>query len=108
MVCHVKLRHNNIPQIMLLLKNNEITPTQVAEHLNFALPWISINHTESSNIERGRFDNNRNQKVTKQVLFIGEEANEIRASMTFNDTHDYKLNSKEYVENKGSKERKRK
>jgi hypothetical protein len=106
MVCNVKLRHNNIPQIMLLLKDKEVTPTQIAEHLNFALHGVSINHTEPSNIERSRFDN-KTQKVTKQVLFI-EEEDEIRASMTFNDTHDYNLNSKEYVENKGSKERKRK
>jgi hypothetical protein len=97
MVCHGKLRHNNIPQIMLLLRNKEVMPIQVAEHLNFALHGVSSN--KHSNIERGRFDNSRNQKVTKQVLFI-EHEDEIRANMTCDDTYDYNLNSKEYVENK--------
>ena len=87
---------------MLLLKNKEIMPIQVAEHLNFALHGVSIN--QPLNIERGRFDNNRNQKVTKQVLFI-EQEDEIRANMTCDDTYDYSLSSKEYVENKESKER---
>jgi hypothetical protein len=101
MVCHGKLRHNNIPQIILLLKNKEVMPIQVAEHLNFALHGVSIN--KHSNIERGRFDNNnRNQKVTKQVLFIEQEY-EIRANMTFGNMYDYSLNSKEYAEIKESK-----
>ena len=32
------LSDNNRRQIMLLLKNNEMLPTQIAEHLNFTLP----------------------------------------------------------------------
>lgn len=94
MICHEKLRHNNIPQIMLLPKNKEVMPIQVAEHLNFALHGVSIN--KHSNIEEGRSDNNnnnnRNQNVTKQVLFI-EHEDEIRANMTFDDMYDYSLNS---------------
>ena len=104
MVCHGKLRYNNKLQRMLLLKNNEIMPIQVAEHLNFALHGVSIN--EPLNIERGRFDNNRIPRGAK-VLFI-EQENKIRASITFDDVYDYDLNSKEYVENKESNEEKRK
>jgi ArsR family transcriptional regulator len=32
---------NNRRQIMLLLKNKEMLPTQIAEHLNFTLPAVS-------------------------------------------------------------------
>ncbi|HEY6884073.1 MAG TPA: hypothetical protein VI278_08570 [Nitrososphaeraceae archaeon] len=86
---------------MLLLKNKEVMPIHVAEQLNLALHGVSSN--KHLNIERGRSDNNnRNQKVTKQVLFIEQEY-EIRANMTFDDTYDYSLNSKEYAENKESK-----
>jgi hypothetical protein len=103
MVCRGKLGLDNISKIMLLFKNKEVMPIQVSEHLNFALHGVSSN--KHSNIERGRFDNNnRNQKVTKQVLFI-EQEDEIRANITFDDMYDYSLNS-EYVE-KGAMGRRR-
>ena len=59
------LSDNNRRQIMLLLKNNEMLPTQIAEHLSFTLPT---------------YLDNRNEKGEKQVLFIEQEG-DIRISM---------------------------
>jgi DNA-binding transcriptional ArsR family regulator len=69
------LSDNNRRQIMLLLKNKEMLPTQIAERLNFTIPAVST----SLRILRVRFDN-RNEKGEKQVLFIEQEG-DIRISM---------------------------
>jgi DNA-binding transcriptional ArsR family regulator len=69
------LSDSNRRQIMLLLKNKEMLPTQIAERLNFTIPAVST----SLRILRVRFDN-RNEKGEKQVLFIEQEG-DIRISM---------------------------
>src|ERR687883_1702910 len=90
--------------ILLLLKNGHMTPTEIAEHFDFTLPALS-SHLRVlkdadliTEIKRGQ---NRfyslNRKTTSELVRF------------FDDMHDYNLKSlKEYVENKGSKGRKRK
>jgi ArsR family transcriptional regulator len=90
--------------ILLLLKNREMTPTKIAEHFNFTLPALS-SHLRVlkdadliTEIKRGQ---NRfyslNRKTTSELVRF------------FDDMYEYKLSSlKEYIENKESKERKRK
>jgi DNA-binding transcriptional ArsR family regulator len=90
--------------ILLLLKNKEMIPTEIAEHFNFTLPALS-SHLRVlkdadliTEIKRGQ---NRfyslNRKTTSELVRF------------FDDMYDYKLSSlKEYIENKESKERKRK
>jgi len=92
------LSDDNRRQIMLLLKNKEMIPTEIAEHFNFTLPALS-SHLRIlkdadlvSEIKRGQ---NRfyslNRKTTSEIVRF------------FDDMYDYNLNSlKEYVENKGS------
>jgi ArsR family transcriptional regulator, arsenate/arsenite/antimonite-responsive transcriptional repressor len=85
-------------EILLLLKDKDMIPTEIAEHFNFTLPALS-SHLRIlkdadlvSEIKRGQ---NRfyslNRKTTSEILRF------------FDDIYDYNLNSlKEYVENKGS------
>src|SRR5918912_1671192 len=85
--------------ILLLLKNREMTPTEIVEHFNFTLPALS-SHLRVlkdadliTEIKRGQ---NRfyslNRRTTSQVVRF------------FDDMYDYNLSSlKEYVENKQSK-----
>ncbi|MFL6344939.1 MAG: metalloregulator ArsR/SmtB family transcription factor [Nitrososphaeraceae archaeon] len=84
--------------ILLLLKDKDMIPTEIAEHFNFTLPALS-SHLRIlkdadlvSEIKRGQ---NRfyslNRKTTSEIVRF------------FDDMYDYNLNSlKEYVENKGS------
>jgi ArsR family transcriptional regulator len=95
------LSDDNRRQIMLLLKNKEMIPTQIADHLNFSLPALSTNLRilkEADLITEIKKGQNRfyslNRKTTSELVQF------------FNDMYDYNLNSlKEYVENKGSKSR---
>ncbi|MFL6453542.1 MAG: metalloregulator ArsR/SmtB family transcription factor [Nitrososphaeraceae archaeon] len=85
-------------EILLLLKDKDMIPTEIAEHFNFTLPALS-SHLRIlkdadlvSEIKRGQ---NRfyslNRKTTSEIVRF------------FDDIYDYNLNSlKEYVENKGS------
>ncbi|MFL6379276.1 MAG: metalloregulator ArsR/SmtB family transcription factor [Nitrososphaeraceae archaeon] len=85
-------------EILLLLKDKDMIPTEIAEHFNFTLPALS-SHLRIlkdadlvSEIKRGQ---NRfyslNRKTTSEIVRF------------FDDMYDYNLNSlKEYVENKGS------
>jgi ArsR family transcriptional regulator len=89
--------------ILLLLKNKEMIPTEIAEHFNFTLPALS-SHLRVlkdadliTEIKRGQ---NRfyslNRKTTSELVRF------------FDDMYEYNLNSlKEYVENQESKGRKR-
>jgi ArsR family transcriptional regulator len=98
------LSDDNRRQIILLLKNKEMIPTQIAEHLNFTLPAVSTSLRilkEADLITEIKKGKNRfyslNRKMTSELVRF------------FDDMYDYNLNSlKEYVENKESKERKRK
>ena len=98
------LSDDNRRQIMLLLKNKGMTPTQIAERLNFSLPAVSTNLRilkEAELITEIKKGQNRiyslNMKTTYQLVRF------------FDDMYDYNLNSlKEYVESKQNKERKRK
>src|ERR671931_147460 len=89
--------------ILLLLKDRDMTPTEIAEHFSFTLPALS-SHLRVlkdadliTEIKRGQ---NRfyslNRKTTSQLVQF------------FDDMYDYNLNSlKEYVENKESKSRRK-
>jgi ArsR family transcriptional regulator, arsenate/arsenite/antimonite-responsive transcriptional repressor len=93
------LSDDNRRQIMLLLKNKEMIPTQIADHLNFSLPAVSTNLRilkEADLITEIKKGQNRfyslNRKTTSELVRF------------FDDMYDYNLNSlKEYVENKGRK-----
>ena len=92
-------------EILQLLKNRHITPTEIAEHFNFTLPALSSFIVRVlkdagliTEIKRGQ---NRiyslNKKTTSEVIV-----------RFFDDMYDYNLKSlKEYVENKDIKERKK-
>ena len=93
------LSDENRRQIMLLLKNQDMIPTQIAEELSFPLPSVSINLRilkESDLItekKQGKFRYySLNRKTTSELARF------------FDDMYDYKLKSlKEYVENKENK-----
>jgi ArsR family transcriptional regulator, arsenate/arsenite/antimonite-responsive transcriptional repressor len=95
------LSDDNRRQILLLLKNKDMIPTQIAEQLKFTLPAVSTNLRilkESDLITEKKKGKNRyyslNRKTTTELVQF------------FDDMYDYKLKSlKEYVENKASKER---
>jgi ArsR family transcriptional regulator len=95
------LSDDNRRQILLLLKNKDMIPTQIAEQLNFTLPAVSTNLRilkESYLVTEKKKGKNRyyslNRKTTTELVQF------------FDDMYDYKLKSlKEYVENKASKER---
>ena len=90
--------------ILLLLKNSDMNPTEIAEHFNFTLAALS-SHLRVlkdadliTEIKRGQYRfYSLNRKTTSELVRF------------FDDMYDYNLNSlKEYVENKESKGRKRK
>jgi|ERR687887_2934176 DNA-binding transcriptional ArsR family regulator len=91
-------------EMLLLLKNKDMTPTEMAEHFNFTLPALSSH-----------------LRILKDTDFIKEKKegknrfyslNDKRASDIigfFEDMYDFKLNPlKEYIENKERKKEKRK
>lgn len=94
------LSDDNRRQIMLLLKNKEMIPTEIAEHFNFTLPALSSHIRilkDADLITEIRKGQNRfyslNRKTTSELVRF------------FDDMYDYKLSSlKEYIENKESKE----
>jgi ArsR family transcriptional regulator len=98
------LSDDNRRQIMLLLKNKEMIPTEIAEHFNFTLPALSSHIRilkDADLITEIRKGQNRfyslNRKTTSELVRF------------FDDMYDYNLNSlKEYVENKWNKGSKRK
>ncbi len=93
------LSDNNRRQIMLLLKNKDMIPTQIAEQLNFTLPAVSTNLRilkDADLITEKKNGKNRfyslNKKTTSELVRF------------FDDMYDYNLKSlKEYVENKERK-----
>ena len=90
--------------ILLLLKNTDLTPTEIAKHFNFTLSALSSHLRvlkDADLITENRRGQNRfyslNRKTTSELVQF------------FDDMYDYNLNSlKEYIENKESKRRKRK
>jgi ArsR family transcriptional regulator, arsenate/arsenite/antimonite-responsive transcriptional repressor len=98
------LSDDNRRGILLLLKNSDMNPTEIAEHFNFTLPALS-SHLRVlkdadliTEIKKGQYRfYSLNRKTTLELVRF------------FDDMYDYNLNSlKEYVENKESKGRKRK
>jgi DNA-binding transcriptional ArsR family regulator len=88
-------------QILLLLKNKEMTPSQLAEHFEFTLPAVSTHLRvlkEADLISEHKQGKNKfysiNQKETLDLLGF------------FESMWGYKLNSlKEFVENKEKKKK---
>jgi len=94
------LSDDNRRRILLLLKEKDIiTPTEIAEHLKFTMPGVSINLRilkEADLLTEKKEGKNRlyslNRKTTSELVRF------------FDDMYDYKLKSlKEYVENKERK-----
>ncbi|TLX68581.1 MAG: winged helix-turn-helix transcriptional regulator [Thaumarchaeota archaeon] len=90
------LSDDNRRQILSILKEKDMIPTEIAEHYNFTLPGVSVNLRILKDADlitekkQGRY---RLYSLNKKARF-------------FDDMYDYKLKSlKEYVENK---ERRRK
>ena len=97
------LSDDNRRQIVLLLKNKDMIPTQIAKELSFTLAAVSINLRilkESDLITERKQGKYRyyslNRKTTSEL------------AQFFDDMYDYNLKSlKEYVENKENKRRNR-
>jgi ArsR family transcriptional regulator, arsenate/arsenite/antimonite-responsive transcriptional repressor len=83
-------------EILLLLKNRDMVPTEIAEHFNFTLPALSSHLRilrEADLITENKKGKNRyysvNRKRTVELIEF------------FEDMYDYRLNAlKEYIENK--------
>ncbi|HYA84734.1 MAG TPA: metalloregulator ArsR/SmtB family transcription factor [Candidatus Bathyarchaeia archaeon] len=83
-------------EILLLLKNRDMVPTEIAEHFNFTLPALSSHLRilrEADLITENKKGKNRyysvNRKRTMELIEF------------FEDMYDYRLNAlKEYIENK--------
>jgi|GraSoiStandDraft_10_1057309.scaffolds.fasta_scaffold11290_3 ArsR family transcriptional regulator, arsenate/arsenite/antimonite-responsive transcriptional repressor len=95
------LSDDNRRQILSILKEKDMIPTEIAEHYNFTLPGVSVNLRILKDADlitekkQGRYRlYSLNKKTTSELARF------------FDDMYDYKLKSlKEYVENK---ERRRK
>jgi|ERR687888_2821561 DNA-binding transcriptional ArsR family regulator len=90
--------------ILLLLRNKDMTPTEIAEHFNFTLPALSSHLRilkDADLITEKKEGKNRFYSFnSKRALDIVE---------FFEVMYDFKLNSlKEYVENKERKKEKQK
>jgi len=93
------LSDDNRRGILLLLKNRDMTPTQIAEHFNFTLPALSCHLRilkDANLITEKKEGKNRFYSIdSKGVLEMME---------FFEDMYNFKLNSlKEYAENKERK-----
>jgi ArsR family transcriptional regulator, arsenate/arsenite/antimonite-responsive transcriptional repressor len=93
------LSDDNRREILLLLKEKDMVPTEIAQHFNFTLPALSSHLRilrEADLITENKKGKNRyysvNRKRTMELIEFLE------------DMYDYRLNaSKEYVENKERK-----
>jgi ArsR family transcriptional regulator, arsenate/arsenite/antimonite-responsive transcriptional repressor len=93
------LSDDNRREILLLLKEKDMVPTEIAEHFNFTLPALSSHLRilrEADLVTENKKGKNRyysvNRKRTMELIEF------------FEDMYDYRLNAmKEYVENKEKK-----
>jgi ArsR family transcriptional regulator, arsenate/arsenite/antimonite-responsive transcriptional repressor len=93
------LSDDNRREILLLLKEKDMVPTEIAQHFNFTLPALSSHLRilrEADLITENKKGKNRyysvNRKRTMELIEF------------FEDMYDYRLNAlKEYVENKEKK-----
>jgi DNA-binding transcriptional ArsR family regulator len=96
------LSDDNRRKILLLLgKNDNMIPTEIAEHFKSTLPAISIQLRilkEADLIAERKFGKNRIYSLNRRKS--------LKLVEFFEDMYDYKLNSlKEYVENKEKKKK---
>jgi ArsR family transcriptional regulator len=95
------LSDNSRRQILLLLKNKGMTPSELAQHFDFTLPAVSTHLRvlkEADLIKEQKHGKNRfysiNQKQTLELMKF------------FENMWGYKMDSlKEFVENKGRKKK---
>jgi DNA-binding transcriptional ArsR family regulator len=88
-------------QIMLLLKNKEMTPSQLAEHFEFTLPAVS---THLRVLKEADLISEHKQGKNKFYSINQKEALDLLGF--FENMWGYKLNSlKEFVENKEKKKK---
>jgi ArsR family transcriptional regulator len=98
------LSDDNRREILLLLKNKEIVPTEIAEHFNFTLPAVSAHLRILKDADlimerkqgKNRFYSLNRKRPFELVQFL-------------EDMYGYNLNSlKEYVQNKERNNRRKK
>ena len=95
------LSDDNRRGILLLLKNRNMTPTQMAEHFNFTLPALSchLRILKDANLITEK-------KEGKNRFYSIDSKGALDMIGFFEDMYNFKLNSlKEYVENKERKKK---
>ena len=93
------LSDDNRRGILQLLKNRDMTPTQIAEHFNFTLPALSchLRILKGANLITEK-------KEGKNRFYSIDSKGALEMMEFFEDMYNFKLNSlKEYVENKERK-----
>src|SRR5215216_2938066 len=95
------LSEDNRRQILLLLGKRDITPTEIAKHLNSSLPLVS---TQLRILKDA--DLITEKKQGKNRLYSLNREKTLEMIQFFEEMYDYNLKSlKEYVENKGRKQK---
>lgn len=88
-------------QILLLLKNKEMTPSQIAEHFEFSMPAVS---THLRVLKEA--DLISEQKQGKNKFYSINQKQALELMKFFESMWSYKLDSlKEFVENKEKKKK---
>lgn len=93
------LSDDNRREILLLLKNREMIPTQIAKHFTFTLPALSchLRILKNANLITEK-------KEGKNRFYSIDSKSTIDIIGFFEDMYNFKLNSlKEYAENKEMK-----
>ena len=98
------LSEDNRRQILLLLGKRDITPTEIAKHLNSSLPLVSTRLRILKDA-----DLITEKKQGKNRLYSLNREKTLELVQFLEDMYDYNLKSlKEYVENKRGKQRREK
>lgn len=88
-------------QILLLLKNKEMTPSQIAEHFEFSMPAVSTHLRVLKDA-----DLISEQKQGKNKFYSINQKQALELMKFFENMWSYKLDSlKEFVENKEKKKK---
>jgi ArsR family transcriptional regulator len=97
------LSDDNRREILLLLKNRDMTPTEVVEHFSFTLPAVSAHLRVLKEA-----DLVREKKRGKNRFYSMNRDKSLELIRFLEQMYDYNLSSlKEYVENKEKKGKKK-
>jgi DNA-binding transcriptional ArsR family regulator len=95
------LSNDNRRQMLFLLRNKELTPSELAEHFSFTLPAVSTHLRVLKDA-----DLIIEEKRGKNVFYSINQKQVLELMKFFENTWSYKLDSlKEFVENKERKKR---